>query len=147
MVRVGDATVKLSVPGSTASRGKVLEAVERACRQFTANQAKSADGFVNEMVSAVGEAFNNIAIHAYDDGNRRSVYVEISCDDDVVTTTLKDFGAAFRPRPHVELDLSRIGPRDLPESGMGMFIMRAFVDEIVYTPGTPNVLQLRKRVA
>ena len=147
MDRVGDLTVKLSVPGSTASRTKVLEAVERACREFTANQTQSAEVFVNEMVSAVGEAFNNIAIHAYDDSNRRSVHVEISCDDDVVTTTLKDFGLAFRPRPHVELDLSCLGHRDLPESGMGMFIMRAFVDEIVYTPGTPNVLKLRKRVA
>lgn len=147
MDRAGDLKVKLSVPGSTASRAKVLEAVERACRAFTANQAQSREVFVNEMVSAVGEAFNNIAIHAYDDNNRRSVHVEISCDDDFVTTTLKDFGVAFRPKPPIELDFTCIGPRDLPESGMGMFIMRAFVDEIVYTPGTPNVLQLRKRVA
>ncbi len=147
MVCEGDAIVKLSVPGSTASRGQVLEAVERACRQFTAHQSRSVEGFVNEMLSAVGEAFNNIAIHAYDDSNRRSVYVEISFENDFVTTTLKDFGVAFRPRPRVDLDLSRVGPRDLPESGMGMFIMRAFVDEIVYTPGSPNVLQLRKRVA
>jgi serine/threonine-protein kinase RsbW len=147
MDRAGDLKVKLSVPGSTASRGKVLEAVERACRAFTASQERRTDVFINEMVSAVGEAFNNIAIHAYDDNNRRSVHVEISCDDDFVTTTLKDFGVAFRPRPHVDLDFTCMGTRDLPESGMGMFIMRAFVDEIVYTPGTPNVLQLRKRVA
>lgn len=147
MDRAGDLKVKLSVPGSTASRGKVLEAVERACRAFTASQERRADVFINEMVSAVGEAFNNIAIHAYDDNNRRSVHVEISCDDDFVTTTLKDFGVAFRPRPHVDIDFTCMGTRELPESGMGMFIMRAFVDEIVYTPGTPNVLQLRKRVA
>jgi serine/threonine-protein kinase RsbW len=147
MDRVGDLIVKLSVPGSTASRGKVLEAVERACREFAAHQAQSPEVFVNEMVSAVGEAFNNIAIHAYDDDNRRSVHVEISCEDDFVTTTLKDFGVAFRPKPPVELNLGIVGTRDLPESGMGMFIIRAFVDEIVYTPGIPNVLQLRKRVA
>jgi serine/threonine-protein kinase RsbW len=147
MDRAGDLTVKLSVPGSTASRGKVLEAVARACRKLTANQAQVREAFVNEMVSAVGEAFNNIAIHAYDDENRRSVHVEISRDDDFVTTTLKDFGVAFRPRQAVDLDLTVMGARDLPESGMGMFIMRAFVDEVVYTPGTPNVLKLRKRVA
>lgn len=147
MDRTGGLNVKLSVPGSTASRGKVLEAVERACRQFTANQTPRGEVFVNEMVSAVGEAFNNIAVHSYDDNNRRSVHVEISCEDDFVTTTLKDFGVAFRPKPPIDLDCTRLGLRDLPESGMGMFIMRAFVDEIVYTPGTPNVLQLRKRVA
>lgn len=147
MARVGDVIVKLSVPGTTTSRGAVLDAVERACRRFAPGGGDGAETFVHEMVSAVGEAFNNIAMHAYDDTNRRSIHVEISCESDVVTTTLKDFGTAFHPKAPPALDFARLGPRELPESGMGLFIIHAFVDEMVYTPGTPNVLQLRKRVA
>ena len=37
---------------------------------------------------------------------------------------------------------------DLPESGMGLFIVRSFVDELTYTPGTrgnPNCMRMVKR--
>ena len=32
----------------------------------------------------------------------------------------------------------------LPESGMGLFIIRSFMDEVVYEPGSPNVLRIAK---
>ena len=34
-----------------------------------------------------------------------------------------------------------------PESGLGVFIMKSFMDRVEYTPGAPNVLKLTKLVA
>lgn len=145
MTRSGDVIVKLSVPGSVAFRGRVLEMVERVCRKAV-GQDRGPEPFVHQMVSAVGEAFNNIAIHAYNDTNRDEVEVEVSIDSTCVTATLRDFGVAFLPRQSKPVDMSRFGDLDLPESGMGMHIMRSFVDEVDYRPGSPNVLQLRKNL-
>lgn len=137
--------VKLSVPGSVAFRGRVLDMVERVCRKAIDHDFEP-EVFVHQMVSAVGEAFNNIAIHAYNDTNRDEVEVEVCIDSTSVTATLRDFGIAFRPRQPQSLDMSRFGELELPESGMGMHIMRSFVDEVDYHPGSPNVLQLKKRL-
>ena len=32
----------------------------------------------------------------------------------------------------------------LPESGLGLFIIRSFMDEVKYVPGSPNVLSMTK---
>jgi serine/threonine-protein kinase RsbW len=34
----------------------------------------------------------------------------------------------------------------LPESGLGLFIMRSFMDKVIYTAGAPNVLSLTKHL-
>ncbi len=119
--------------------------VERVCRRAV-GQDLGPEAFVHQMVSAVGEAFNNIAIHAYNDANRDEVEVEVSVDSKSVTATLRDFGVAFRPKGSLPVDMSRLGEFELPESGMGMHIMKSFVDEVDYKPGSPNVLHLRKHL-
>jgi serine/threonine-protein kinase RsbW len=53
---------------------------------------------------------------------------------------MTDTGQSFDP--------DTIGPPELdelPEGGMGLFIMRSFMDEVDYHPGPPNVLRLKKR--
>jgi serine/threonine-protein kinase RsbW len=45
-------------------------------------------------------------------------------------------------------DLSSVPSPNLdgmPEGGLGIFMIRALVDEVVYSSGTPNVLSLTKR--
>lgn len=92
------------------------------------------------FVSAVSEAFNNIVIHGYRDReDLGTVRIEIELGQSAMTVRLVDFGASF--------DLTRVPIPDLarlPESGLGIFIIKSFMDSVLYEPGQPNVLILSK---
>src|SRR5688572_9831365 len=62
--------MSLSVPGTLRYRDVVLRVVASACKLMRALSAAKQetsrdDDFDDKVVSAVGEAFNNVAIHAY----------------------------------------------------------------------------------
>jgi len=99
--------------------------------------------FDDKIVSAVGEAFNNIALHGYSGSHRGDVDIELEINRDVLIIRLFDTGKGFDPlgEPGPDLD-------DLPESHMGLFIVKEFMDEVTYFRGvspSPNVLTLTKR--
>jgi serine/threonine-protein kinase RsbW len=100
--------------------------------------------FDDQVVSAVGEAFNNVAIHAYRDRPAGIVQLEIEIDPKRITIRLKDDGQGFDPAAEGPPDLQA-----LPESHMGLFIVRSFMDQVTYrrrqTPSDPNVLTLVKK--
>lgn len=100
--------------------------------------------FDAQVVSALGEAFNNVAIHGYAGRTPETVSFEIEAEPDGICIRMMDTGKSF--------DFTRSEPPDLaslPESGMGLFIIRSFVDSATYEPGDPperpNVLSITKR--
>jgi hypothetical protein len=67
-------------------------------------------------------------------------HAELGADE--MTLTLIDTGQA--------VDFNGVNPPDLdsmPERGMGVYMIHALVDEVVYRGGAPNVLSLTKRTA
>jgi serine/threonine-protein kinase RsbW len=151
--------IRLSVPGTLKYRALVLRVVASSCkllRPRSANLQEASHGeltdnaFVEQLVSAIGEAFNNVAIHGYCDGRSGQVHLDITANADGIAVCMADYGVTFDlslampTRPSNE-------PDDLPESGMGLFIIRSFIDGISYRPasaaGQPNVLRLFKRFA
>jgi serine/threonine-protein kinase RsbW len=142
--------VNLSVPGSLKYRNVVLRAVTSCCRLVRAmavgKQAPSRDGdeFDHKVLTAVGEAFNNVAIHAYRGISVGALEVEIELSAEGITIRMADTGRVFEPA----LETQR-GPEALPESHMGLFLMRSCVDKVTYRPGVPgevpNQLTLTKR--
>jgi serine/threonine-protein kinase RsbW len=115
-----------------------------------------------QVVSAVGEAFNNIVLHGY--ANRQapeqrapeqlqrkqlqrqpareqigSIDLRIQTRRGHIRIELRDWGSGFDPTrvPLPAFDT-------LPESGLGLFIMQSFM-EMAYRPGRPNLLTLSKR--
>lgn|SRR5262249_2152757 len=100
---------------------------------------KSANGsFHQHVISAFGEAFNNAVLHSYGP-SIGDLEIEIDPRSDRFVIRLMDYGRAFDfdgvTRPDLE---------SLPESGLGIFIMRSCMDDVTYTPGTPNVLTMTK---
>jgi serine/threonine-protein kinase RsbW len=64
--------------------------------------------------------------------------MEIRTEPERITVELRDYGDSF--------DMDSVATPDLdllPEGGLGIFIMRAFMS-IRYRPGRPNVLTLSK---
>ena len=134
--------VRLSIPALFSFRDLAISAV---LATVDADAGEVSSDAREEMVSALSEAFNNIVLHAYRGirGGRIDLQVEASGGE--VEIELRDRGFGFElddvPIPDLET---------LPENGMGLFIMRAFMDEVTYTRGggsMPNVLVLRKRWA
>ena len=102
----------------------------------------SADGaFRDGMITAFGEAFNNVVAHGYPGRFDGMIAVEADISGDAITLRLSDSGLAvdFGSVPEPDLD-------SLPESGMGIFLIHAMVDEVTYEGGCPNVLSLTKRM-
>jgi serine/threonine-protein kinase RsbW len=106
-----------------------------------------------QVVSAVGEAFNNIVLHGYasqgdalrgairSEAIRRegSIDLRIQTRRGHIRIELRDWGSGFDPTgvPPPAFDT-------LPESGLGLFIMQSFM-EMAYRTGRPNLLTLSKR--
>jgi serine/threonine-protein kinase RsbW len=125
--------------GLLEHRDVALRAVSAACKLVTRRpQRPEWNEFRMHVVSAVGEAFNNIVLHGYAGKNDGVIEMEIRTDPDRIVIELRDYGESF--------DLDAVATPDLdllPESGLGIFIMRAFMS-IRYRPGRPNVLTLSK---
>jgi serine/threonine-protein kinase RsbW len=131
--------ILLRVPGTLEYRNLALRAVSEACRIAQHDEWEGAS-LEAQTVSALGEAFNNIAIHSYAGRPPGDVVIEISWTRDEIVMQITDEGQSFDPE-QVELpDLDA-----LPEGGMGLFIIRSFMDEVDYQAGPPNVLRLVKR--
>jgi serine/threonine-protein kinase RsbW len=144
--------IRLSVPGTLRYRDIVLRVVASACRllrpQRTTKQETSREGeaadFDDLVVSAVGEAFNNVAIHAYRGRSAGAVELELELREDAVTIRISDTGTSYDPTRTAAPELDQ-----LPDSGMGLYIMRTCMDQVSYRPGArpeePNVLTMTKR--
>lgn len=146
--------VRLTTPADLRFRDIAVRAVAEACRlavrsrtaQGSQPQASGAtqqldlsDRFTAELVSAVSEIFNNIAIHGYGGRGGGELSIEMTVSTDGLRLIISDHGKAFdlNQVPAPELDT-------LPEGGMGIHIAKSCVDELAYTPGPPNVWQLIK---
>ncbi len=138
--------IQLRVPGMLVYRDLATRAVSAACKLAYATRegndppsSKATMEFSHQVVSAMGEAFNNVVIHGYKGQTPGDVTVEIRTASDRLEIQMSDFGSSFDPSlvPTPNLD-------ELPESGMGIYIMRAFMDVVTYTPGRPNTLLLVK---
>ncbi len=133
--------IHLRVPGSLRYRDLALRVVGAACKLVGDGAAARRSGdWDNQVVSAFGEAFNNAAIHSYRGKKPGDVEIEVDAAVSHITIRLLDYGNSF--------DLARVPDPDLdalPESGLGLYIMRSFMDEVSYQAGSPNVLSMTKR--
>lgn len=152
------ALIRLCVPGTLSYRNIAVRVVTDACKRVgrpdceVSYDGDGDDEFEAQVVSAFGEAFNNLAIHGYAPGYdgateasetpkaAGTVDITIEIDNDSISIEMVDSGRIFDPHavPYPVLE-------HLPENGMGLFIIRSFIDELSYEPGPPNRLRMFKR--
>jgi serine/threonine-protein kinase RsbW len=146
--------VRLSVPGTLQYRDVVLRVVASVCRLVRSshgskqepNPKKHAEDFDDKVVSAVGEAFNNIAVHAYERVSGHAE-LELEFEPDRLTVHLRDTGDGFNLAADLAAELGN-KLEALRESHMGLEIIFACMDEVTYArgdAGAPNVLTMTKR--
>ena len=131
--------IRLTILGILEHRDLVLRAVSAACKLVPAPRGAAWSDFQNQVVSAVSEAFNNLVLHAYKGRRNGPVDIVIRPKRTGIEIEIRDWGKGFDPKsvPAPALDV-------LPESGLGLFIMNAFMN-VSYRRGRPNLLVLKKR--
>jgi serine/threonine-protein kinase RsbW len=130
-------TFRLAVPGTIDQRPLVIQFILSACRAYTVPIEVE-----HSVLSALGEAFNNVCMHSYRDVDGE-VAIEIELERGHLVVRLRDRGAAFDP--------STVRPPDLealPERGLGLYIMLRAMDDVQwYQKDGENVVALAKRLA
>lgn len=122
-------------------RDVVLRAAAVACKQVTKHPETAAFGdFRIQVISAIGEAFNNVVLHAYAGRRDGRVKLRIRSRPNEIHIELRDWGHSFDPQAVPQPDLDK-----LPESGLGLYIIHSFM-EVSYSRGRPNILILNKKL-
>ena len=134
--------ITLRLLGILDHRDVALRAVSAACKLVTPGPHESAwQEFHSQVVSAVSEAFNNVALHGYAGRTDGLVELRIQTGSGHIRIELRDWGQSFDPNAVQPPELD-----ELPESGLGFFIMQSFM-QLAYRPGRsgrPNQLTLSK---
>jgi serine/threonine-protein kinase RsbW len=138
--------IRLHVPGSLEYRDLAIRVVAAACKLVGGDERRRgavtpwAD-FDSQVISAFSEAFNNAALHNYRNRPLGELEIEVETERDRITIRLADYGESF--------DLAQVAAPDLdalPESGLGIYIIQSFMDEVVYRSGARNVLSMSKQI-
>ena len=132
--------VCLEVPAKIGCRNVVMRTLSAVCKLTVAASHTPGSDFCMDLLSAVGEAYNNIVLHGYAGRTPGPFQMKIRNCSRCVRVEIRDMGASFDPAEAPAPDLA-----SLPESGIGIFLMRSMVDEVFYVAGCPNVLTLVKR--
>jgi serine/threonine-protein kinase RsbW len=137
--------IRLRVPGALKYRDLAVRAVAAACKLVGPDAAPPPPHgrriFDDQVISAFGEAFNNAAVHAYGGQAPGEVEIEMEIGADAITISMRDYGNSFDIEHVPEPDLDA-----LPESGLGIYIIKSFMDEVDYRAGEPNELRMKKRL-
>ncbi len=145
--------VRITIPAQLTFKEIALNA---AVVDMTSRAPNASSEARDEVLSALSEALNNVVLHAYRGVTDGTVELEFVTTPWGIEIRISDQGKSFDPSLVAEFqsfDFSEDDPDSvaaLPEGGMGLFIMRSFMDELTYASGNegrPNVMVLRKHWA
>ena len=114
--------------------------IEETANEFQAQRKATCD-----MIQAVDEAVTNIIVHGYLDGPGL-IELTVERENDFLMVRIRDQAPSFDPTDVPLPDLN-LPLEERPTGGLGVYFMRAFVDEIRYIALSPggNELTLFKR--
>ncbi len=132
--------IKLIIDSSLKDVSLIGSAVNKLSSDLSFSNIES-----YEIEASVVEAVNNIVLHAY--GNKRGNEVEVTFTvyPDRLDISIYDNGKTMLKKDIPVLDFDTNDRRNLPEKGMGKFIINNFMDRVKYTKSHgKNILTLTK---
>lgn len=135
-------TFALHVPSSTENLAMIREFVNSV-----GVQAGLSPKEVAQMELAVDEACANVIEHAYGSDVTKEVSVRAMLDENSVQIEVIDTGKAFDPSLIEQVDLDKLVSAR-KSGGLGMRLIKSFMDEVHYQmgPGQKNELRMVKRL-
>lgn len=130
-------TIQVSVPARFEYLGILRAAVLRVGSNYLTGGPPAE--LVNRWALAIHEAALNVVCHGYEGGSDEHMRLVIDLHPEEVSFTLLDYGQPNTAVPTV--------PPPMSESGYGLSIIHAVMDEVHYELGHPHVLRMRDRFA
>ncbi len=113
-------------------------------RKFLLNN-KVESHLCNAVEICLTEAINNVIKHAYKGEGAHKVEVDVQVNESVLEIKILDWGTSRESLVVKDLDFDPEDIDNLPESGMGLFIIKQLMDEIdYYSVNGSNYFTLRK---
>lgn len=132
--------LKLNFNSSIETVPLIGKTVKGACSFETKDEE-----VLYQLELSVVEILNNIIKHAYGNENDHEIEIEICLDENACSIYIKDTGKPnLTPYPKdIKIDKDKI--MDIPESGMGLFIVYHLMDEVSYhSENSKNITHLKK---
>ena len=135
-------TFSLHVPSSTENLSMIRDFVKSI-----GVQAGMSDMDVARLELAVDEACSNVMEHAYNSDSTKEVSIRATVDDHSVQIKVIDTGKGFDPAAVEQMKLEDLVSAKRT-GGLGMRLMKSFMDEVHYemVPGVKNELMMIKRL-
>ena len=131
---------RFSVPGRLEYRDAARVFLAYVCDQLVQRGDFPKD-IGHRVISAFVEAFTNAVLHGYRDREPGPVEVDMEVRPSCLRVVVVDYGQSFQPDLVPEPDLDA-----LPEGGLGLFIIRNFMDEVTFERvDQRNILTMEKR--
>lgn len=132
----------ISVDAKVDNLYKVLDFIEKQLT-YTNCDIK----FKTQLSVAIEEIFVNVAKYAYD-GACGIVKIQFSftTNPDVVTVDFIDSGTKYNPLAKEDPDIG-LSASDRPIGGLGIYMTKKFVDDMVYEyKDNKNILTIKKQI-
>ena len=101
---------------------------------------------MNAADIALEEHLTNVLDYGYEPGAPHRVVVALKVEDGLLCVDVEDDGKPFDPLAVPPVDTS-LPLEDKPIGGLGVHLMRQFMDELSYArEAGNNVLRMRKRI-
>ncbi len=119
-------------------------------REFIHQNALNA-GFsedkIMDITLAVDEAVTNIIKHSYSFDPNGEIKLEIEVNNGEFNIIITDKGKSFDPTSVPEPDIRKY-QREHRVGGFGLYLMKKFMDEVIYTsiPNNYNRVKLKKKI-
>ncbi len=135
-------TFALHVPSSTENLSMIRDFVRSIGTQSGMN-----DMDVARLEMAVDEACSNVMEHAYGLDSTKEVSIRATVDDHAVQIVVVDTGKGFDPSSVEQKKLEDLISAKRT-GGLGMRLMKSFMDEVHYAmiPGVKNELTMVKKL-
>ena len=97
---------------------------------------------------ALVEAANNVVRHAYRGEAGHTLEVVFMLEGDQFTLEVADHGTPTPPRPEPNFEFDPADVANLPEGGMGLFIIHSVMDRVEYhSENGRNAFRMTRRIA
>lgn len=101
----------------------------------------------NEIEICLVESLNNIIKHAYKEDNSRNIDLSIEINTSYIVIDVEDDGIPRKERKKPSLDFDPDDIENLPEGGMGLYIIDQLMDELTYKSiDGANIFTMKKRI-
>jgi serine/threonine-protein kinase RsbW len=130
--------ISIILPCDLRYRDAVGAMIQQVCQRLEHEGAEP--GLGHQVLSAFNEAFNNLSLHG-PESSPAALEVDLQLTAEQLAIEIRDEGDPF--------DYTEVAPPDLdelPESGLGIFIMRSFMSEVHYLPRADGAGKNRLRM-